>query len=155
MIQILRRMSVYISREDKSDYTGSCFRELDAMLEKLKEEALNDRKNHFLKVNDAYDRYVQIRVTQCVILKRVYADIVRISTQPVQTIPLAGFIAHVADEWEKEPLGEGHKLLREVDHLYQMYVDMELPQNREEFESRAMLYHILEDIRVFLAVEAV
>lgn len=151
MVHILKRMALYIRKEDKSDYTGSCFDELDVMLEDLKKEAVAYSNNHFIKVNDEYYNYMQLREKQCIVLKRVYADIVRISTQPVQVIPLAGLIRHVADGFSKEASAYGNeKLLKELDTLHASYAAAELPKNREEFESRAMLYHILEDMRVFL-----
>lgn len=154
IVAILRRMSLYISREDKSDYTGSCFEELDDMLEELKKEAVAYSNNHFLKVNDEYYNYMQLRERQCIVLKRVYADIVRISTQPVQVIPLAGLIRHIADGFSKEASAYGNEeLLKELDTLHASYAAMELPKTREEFESRAMLYHILEDMRVFLVYD--
>lgn len=36
IVYILHRMAIYIELEDKTDYTGSCFDELDAMLVNLK-----------------------------------------------------------------------------------------------------------------------
>ena len=39
IVYILHRMAIYIELEDKTDYTGSCFDELDAMLVNLKKEA--------------------------------------------------------------------------------------------------------------------
>lgn len=40
MIHILKRMALYMERDNKSDYTGECFDELDKMLINLKKEAL-------------------------------------------------------------------------------------------------------------------
>lgn len=121
------------------------------MLADLKREAVAYSNNRFLKVNDEYYNYMQMREKQCIVLKRVYADIVRISTQPIQVIPLAELIRHVADGFFKEASVYGNEeLLKELDELHDSYAAAELPKSREEFESRAMLYHILEDMRVFL-----
>lgn len=84
IVYILHRMAIYIELEDKTDYTGSCFDELDAMLVNLKKEALRYMNNHLITEDDYYYEYMQMRARQCVILKRIYADIIRLTTTPEQ-----------------------------------------------------------------------
>ena len=151
MVHILKRMSLYMERENKSDYTGDCFEELDGMLADLKKEALYYMNNHFLGENDYYYEYMQMRARQCGILKRVYSDIVRLTTTPQQVGALADFVGKVADEFAEENDVQG--LLEELEALREEYNVSELPKSREEFENRAMLYHILEDMKVFLEIK--
>ena len=40
-----------------------------------------------------------------------------------------------------------------AEELRESYSVQELPRSREEFENRAMLYHIMEDMRVFLEIK--
>ena len=70
IVYILHRMAIYIELEDKTDYTGSCFDELDAMLVNLKKEALRYMNNHLITEDDYYYEYMQMRARQCVILKK-------------------------------------------------------------------------------------
>ncbi len=151
IVHILKRMSLYMERENKSDYTGDCFEELDGMLADLKKEALYYMNNHFLGENDYYYEYMQMRARQCGILKRVYSDIVRLTTTPQQVRALADFVGKVADEFAEENDVQG--LLEELEALREEYNVSELPKSREEFENRAMLYHILEDMKVFLEIK--
>ena len=95
-------MAIYIELEDKTDYTGSCFDELDAMLVNLKKEALRYMNNHLITEDDYYYEYMQMRARQCVILKRIYADIIRLTTTPEQGKALADFIRQTADEHQKK-----------------------------------------------------
>ena len=60
IVYILHRMAIYIELEDKTDYTGSCFDELDAMLVNLKKEALRYMNNHLIAEDDYYYEYMQI-----------------------------------------------------------------------------------------------
>ena len=53
-------MTIYIELEDKTDYTGSCFDELDAMLVNLKKEALRYMNNHLITEDDYYYEYMQM-----------------------------------------------------------------------------------------------
>ena len=59
IVYILRRMAIYIELEDKTDYTGGCFDELDAMLVNLKKEALRYMNNHLITEDDYYYEYMQ------------------------------------------------------------------------------------------------
>ena len=151
MVHILKRMSLYMERENKSDYTGECFDELDNMLANLKKEALYYMNNHFLGENDYYYEYMQMRARQCIILKRVYSDIVRLTTTPQQVSALADFVMKVADEFAEE--NDVKELLEQLAGLRESYSVQELPRSREKFENRAMLYHIMEDMRVFLEIK--
>lgn len=151
MIHILKRMALYMERDNKSDYTGECFEELDKMLSNLKKEALYYMNNHFLGENDYYYEYMQMRARQCGILKRVYSDIVRLTTTPQQVRALADFVEKIANEFAEENDVQG--LLEELEALKESYTVSELPKSREEFENRAMLYHIMEDLKVFLQIK--
>ena len=151
IINILKRMAVYIARDDRSDYTGSCFDELDGMLADLKKESLYYMNNHFLGENDYYYEYMQMRARQCNILKRVYSDIIRLTTAPEQVKALADFINKTADEFNEN--NDVQELLTDIEALRNDYTRQELPKSREEFENRAMLYHILEDMQVFLEIK--
>lgn len=151
MVYILHRMALYIGLEDKSDYTGSCFEELDAMLADLKKEALRYMNNHLITEDDYYYEYMQMRARQCVILKRIYADIVRLTTTQEQGKKLADFIQRTADEFEEQ--NDVSTLLSELEQLHEYYEQQVLPVTRQEFESRSMLYHILEDMKVFLDIK--
>ena len=148
IVYILHRMAIYIELEDKTDYTGSCFDELDAMLVNLKKEALRYMNNHLITEDDYYYKYMQMRARQCVILKRIYADIIRLTTTPEQGKALADFIRQTADEFEEQNNVE--TLLSELERLHQHYEQQQLPVTRQEFENRSMLYHILEDMKAFL-----
>ena len=151
IINILKRIAVYIARYDRSDYTGSCFDELDGMLADLKKESLYYMNNHFLGENDYYYEYMQMRARQCNILKRVYSDIIRLTTAPEQVKALADFINKTADEFHEN--NDVQELLTDIETLRDDYTRQELPKSREEFENRAMLYHILEDMQVFLEIK--
>ena len=151
MVYILRRMALYIEREDKSDYTGSCFDELDAMLADLKKEALRYMNNHLITEDDYYYEYMLMRARQCDILKRIYADIIRLTATQEQGKKLADFIKKTAEEFAEQ--NDVSTLLSELEKLHSDYERQELPVTRQEFENRSMLYHILEDMKAFLEIK--
>lgn len=151
MVHILQRMALYIELEDKSDYTGNCFEELDGMLADLKKEALHYMNNHLIEEDDYYYEYMQMRAKQCNILKRIYADIIRLTATQEQGKKLAEFIRKTAVEFTEKNDTQG--LLSELEQLHGYYERQELPATRQEFENRSMLYHILEDMKIFLEIK--
>ena len=151
MVYILRRMALYIELEDKSDYTGNCFDELDAMLANLKKEAIRYMNNHLITEDDYYYEYMLMRARQCDILKRIYADIIRLTATPEQGKKLADFIQKTADEFTEQ--NDVSTLLSELERLHHYYEQQKLPVTRQEFENRSMLYHILEDMKAFLEIK--
>ena len=151
MVHILQRMALYIELEDKSDYTGNCFEELDGMLADLKKEALHYMNNHLIGEDDYYYEYMQMRAKQCNILKRIYADIIRLTATQEQGEKLAEFIRKTAAEFTEKNDTQG--LLSELEQLHGYYERQELPATRQEFENRSMLYHILEDMKIFLEIK--
>ena len=151
IVNILKRMALYIEREDKSDYTGNCFDEVDAMLADLKKEALRYMNNHLITEDDYYYEYMLMRARQCNILKRIYADIIRLTATPEQGKKLADFIQKTADEFTEQ--NDVSTLLSELEKLHSDYERQELPVTRQEFENRSMLYHILEDMKSFLEIK--
>lgn len=153
IVNILNRMAVYMECTCKTGYTGDCFDELDELLLNLKKEAMIYMNNHFMGENDYYYEYMQMRARQCNILKRIYSDIIRLTELPKQVKPLTEFICRVADEFEEK--NDACNLLNELEELRKKYSIQELPKTREEFENRAMLYHILEDFRTFLEIKSV
>ena len=107
--------------------------------------------NHLITEDDYYYEYMQMRARQCVILKRIYADIIRLTTTPEQGKALADFILQTADEFTEHNNVE--TLLSELERLHHYYEQQPLPVTRQEFENRSMLYHILEDMKAFLDIK--
>ena len=149
--KMVYRMALYIELEDKSDYTGSCFDDLDAMLADLKKEALRYMNNHLITEDDYYYEYMLMRARQCDILKRIYADIIRLTATQEQGKKLADFIKKTAEEFAEQ--NDVSTLLSELEKLHSDYERQELPVTRQEFENRSMLYHILEDMKAFLEIK--
>lgn len=151
IIRILERMAVYLEREDKSDYDSGCFEILENMLSDLKRESVNYMNNHFLGENDYYYNYMQMRLRQCNLLKHIYGDIVRMGMVPKQVRPLADFLREMSMEFHEDNDGTG--LLSRLEGLEEYYKEEELPKTRGEFESRAILYHILKDLEMFVEIK--
>lgn len=145
---IIRRMSINILKEDKSKYSGDCFEELEALLERMRKESLNYMNNHFYGTNDYYYKYMQLRLVQGLLLKRIFIDIKRLEYTTSQAKRLSDFLYKICEEFDE--VNDAVCLLRELNKLSEFYKNDKLPVTRKEFENRAVLYHILEDLREFI-----
>lgn len=148
---IICRMSINIKEEDKSKYTGNCFEELEDLLEKMKKESVNYMNNHFTGTNDYFYKYMQMRMVQCLSLKRVFADIKSLEYTTTQAEKLSEYLYKICEEF-----GEANNavsLLEELNKLFDFYKNEKLPVSRIEFENRAVLYNILTELKEFIEIK--
>ncbi|MBQ5333474.1 MAG: hypothetical protein J6K92_09490 [Oscillospiraceae bacterium] len=149
---IIKRMSVYILREDRDDYTGSCFEDTDHLLDALRREAVKYIGNSFVNEKDYFYKYVNMRIEQCIVLKRIFTDIKRLSCITVYAEPISGFLLKMSEEFAE--VNDAVSLLEDLNELLSHYSAEELPKSREEFENRALLFHILCDLDLFVTLKA-
>ncbi|MGN0263988.1 MAG: hypothetical protein ACI4DX_06340 [Oliverpabstia sp.] len=77
-----------------------------------------------------------------------YYEMRRLRSMPVQAKVISQYISYL-----KDYVIERNVPSRQIEALKQIFIDMEqqpLPVTRQEFESRALLYHILMDLEDFL-----
>lgn len=120
-------------------------------LEALYELALREYKNQVLQPDDYYLSYVRMRRQQVNILSRMTESLprIRLSTEANQL--LADLFETIADEFNEA--NTGLDLLALLQQLYYVFRDSPLPTNRDEFESRAILYQMLIDVEQFLEIK--
>lgn len=150
--RILSRMSVYILAEDKSDYTGSCFDETNRLLDMLRRESVQYLGNSFCGERDYFLKYAGMRMKQCDVLGRIYTDIMRLSDVRRFGEPISEFLDNMSCEFHE--INDAAGLLRDIDGLFSKYSEETLPESRSEFENRALMYHILWDLKYFVSLKA-
>ena len=151
IIGILHRMSINLLKEDKSEYTGSCFAELEEVLGSLKKEAMTYMANHVTDPDDYFLQYMNMRTRQCGRLRELYGSIMRIRLVVEEARPISQFLEKIANEFSEE--NDVESLLLELEQLTASYKTSELPSSREEFESRAILFEMLSNIKTFLQIK--
>ena len=93
-----------------------------------------------------------MRKEQINVLKDIYDFIVRIDFVGNQALDMSDFINKMSFEYHENNDVEGLK--EELSILKKHYQHDELPQTREEFENRAMLYTILCYLEKFLDLKS-
>lgn len=124
---------------------------VDKSIESMRELALYEYDNQMFNKDDYYIRYSEMRSMQLSLLRRMVDSLQHINLKIEQNKTLANMFKLTADEFAQTNSGKG--LLESISVLYNFYRSSELPKNREEFENRAILYHILIDFERFLEIK--
>lgn len=148
---ILHRMSLWLPKEDKSEYDSGCFDKLSKSLEEAKLCAATNYNNALLNQNTYELDYIRMREQQSVILREIYINIKNIAYLPKQAEQVATLLGQIEQDYHKDNTVEG--LLGELDVLLSDMKEQELPRSREEFEARAILFYILMQIKNLLQLK--
>lgn len=144
----LRELSDYLLKEQMSRSVWEDIRTLETKLRELIEEAGEYQDNTFESHHDYYQDYFAMRLDQCRMLDSLHYEMKKIRTMPKQAVVIADYIRYLADY-----IVEKNVPARQMEKLEEIFAGMkkeEMPRSREEFESRALLYHILMDLEEFL-----
>lgn len=148
---ILREMAAYLRGEQLKPLHVSVWEEICALEKKLKEfmeEAAEYQNNNFEFHHDYYLDYFEMRLEQCRVLDSLHYEMKNIRTMPEQAKVVADYMNYLVDY-----VVEKNEPDAQMERLQEIFAEMkkeELPKSRDEFESRALLYHILMDIEEFL-----
>lgn len=121
---------------------------LEGKLRELMEEAREYQDNTFESHHDYYLDYFEMRLDQCRMLDSLHYEMRKMRSMPKQARVIADYIRYLADYVVEKNVPE-----KQMVRLKEIFAEMEkeeLPESREEFESRALLYHILMDLEEFL-----
>lgn len=151
MRKVLFRMSEYLLREDRSDYTGACFDKLFSDVSAGKKQAFAYMNNTFFQESEYFIDYMNMRGQQCAVLQEIYKKIIGIRTVPSQTEQISAFIHEIGVSFAE--YNNAKELLEKLSVLLLQMKDSPLPVTREEFEDRALLYSILMDLEYFLQLK--
>lgn len=96
--------------------------------------------------------YMELRLAQLSVIERIYVLIQRVDGQLPQAAALADFMKEVSDHLRENNNGE--MLLKEYEKLKFHFEQAKLPTDRQEFETRAVLYQILCEMQWFLQLKS-
>ena len=150
--ELLVRMSTCLLKEQKQ---GSLFDEFENVLElveRMTKQTYAEVNNRLLNDTKYELQYLLMRKEQINVLKDIYDFIVRIDFVGNQALDMSDFINKMSFEYHENNDVEGLK--EELSILKKHYQHDELPQTREEFENRAMLYTILCYLEKFLDLKS-
>ena len=149
---ILRDLAAYLAGEEPD---GSVWDEICRLKEDIdgyRQEADEYQSNTFQSNPEYYIDYFEMRWKQCSILRNLYQELEHVRSLPVQAGIISDYLFYLSDY-----MLELNVPTQQIDRLRGLLADVkaqEPPESEEEFENRAMLYHVLMDIDDFLAFKA-
>lgn len=148
MKEILQEMSGYLYYQQIGKPVWDDIVDLEAHLEEYLDLAHEFQNNTFVSHPEYYINYFRMRKEQCDSLQNMHGQLSKIRTMPEEAYIVSDFIAEMAEHVTEmnDPQALIEKLQKTVDHIG----DGKLPETREEFENKALLYHMLMDLEEFL-----
>lgn len=151
MKKILICMSKALKEQHMALEEDELFGELEAKLHKGRKLAYKNLNNYFLRDESYYVQYMEMRVQQFETIKHMKEHFQRFFMTYEQNIMIADFTEQVGSSLYEENSCE--QLLKELNLLRESFRKMALPETREEFENRAMLFQFLNDMEQFLLIK--
>ena len=107
--------------------------------------------NNFFKSSSYYTDYIAMRRNQFHTIKKMRKNFERFSMPVDQMKNMSIFLKRVAEDIREN--NDCKELLYGLEKLKLQYKEMELPKTREEFENRAQLLNLLNDMEDFLNIK--
>lgn len=132
--------------------------ELDHMLSSLEEhlnlaqkQAYENMNNTLLTDTRYYIGYFTMRKEQVLMLKQTLADMKQLKLIPKQANPLAYMMDKIKEQFRES--NNARELIKELNRMKELFKEEPVPATREEFENRAILYGIMNNIESFLVIK--
>lgn len=148
---ILNTISSALLAPTKEILKIQSFLSLETHLNEALSRAYENMNNTLLSDTRYYIQYMQMRKNQYAILKRTCSHTASIGTVPEQAYKIADFVGHISATFH-----EYNNAVSLLDRLLEIKSDFKsdpLPGSREEFENRAMLFQILNELEAFLILK--
>ena len=159
MKEILRKMAGQLTTGKGGDAgladgeppLRSLLEELDAELKQGEKSAYEDMENKLLTETRYYLRYMNMRRTQAFVLGRIEGELKHLGELPSQAQPIAELMERISGGFHEYNNAVG--LLEALDAVKEAMREQPLPELREEFENRAVLFQILLELEQFLEIK--
>ena len=149
--EILAHMADYLRKEPLKHSVWDDINQLEDKIKACIEDAYEYNNNSFSKHPKYYIDYFEMRLLQIDELHSLHYEMRKMQSMPEQADIVAEFMDFVT-----ESIGKMMVLDSQLEQLYSILEHMkvqELPKTRGEFESRAILYHVLMDMEDFLLIK--
>lgn len=148
MQSLIEEIAKYLSNEPSRKGLWQELTSIQAQLQQHMEEAYEYEGNTYSEDAAYYARYFEMRLNQCRILHNLQNEMQKIKDMPLQAEIVVEYIRYM-NQYVTE-LNEPSLQLRCLDAIFLRMKEEPLPVSHSEFESRAVLYHILMDLEEFL-----
>lgn len=149
---IIFAMAAHLNLEKIAPLDDDCL-DLRAKLRAALNQAHIHQKNQWISEEDYYSDYFSMRLAQLRILRDMVNLLIEIDIDGLFVDELRKVLISTAENFAEE--NDGKLILWQIEAVYQNYRQKPLPQTREEFENRALLFQFLQSFRSFVEIKAI
>ncbi|WP_066060736.1 aromatic acid exporter family protein [Neobacillus soli] len=139
-------------RTGDSNWDGKEITECTRLLEEAKTLAFQDVENHFLREENIYFHYFKMREKQFEIIERVLPIVTSITRTVKQGHMVALFLEELSENIH--PGNTAHIYIEKLREMKRDFEEMDLPKTREEFETRAALLQLVNEMNDYLIIKS-
>ncbi|MFG6118560.1 MULTISPECIES: aromatic acid exporter family protein [Thalassobacillus] len=147
---ILKQLATYL-REGDNDWSGKELTETAELLEASKSMAFRDVENHLLRSHNQHYHYFNMRLKQFELLERMLPLVSSVSGSYKHSIKIAAFFEELSEA--VHPGNTAVIYLKQIQELRKEFREDQLPESRQEFEVRASLFNLLNEIEQYLIIK--
>lgn len=126
--------------------------QLEQLLEKARLQANRAVDNALTLDLNYYVEYLDMRTNQCMVLRRIQIALLRLNGAPAQAERISFFLRRISSSFGES--NNAAALLTDANEIRAEFRASELPRTREEFEDRAALLHIFNELEHFLLLKS-
>jgi uncharacterized membrane protein YgaE (UPF0421/DUF939 family) len=148
---IFREIICYL-RVGESDWDGKEITATAHIIEEAKRVAMHDVENRILSDENIYFQYFKMREKQFEIIERILPIVTSITHTIKQGKMIADFLEELSNH-----IHPGNTAIIFIEKLLEMkkeFEEMELPKTREEFEIRAALLQLVNEMERYLILKS-
>ncbi|XBG77682.1 aromatic acid exporter family protein [Enterococcus cecorum] len=149
---IIFAMASHLNLEKIAPLDDACL-DLRSKLRAALNQAHIHQKNQWISEEDYYSEYFSMRLAQLRILRDMVNLLIEIDIDGLFVDELRKVLISTAENFAEE--NDGKLILWQIEAVYQNYRQKPLPQTREEFENRALLFQFLQSFRSFIEIKAI
>lgn len=147
---ILYEFASYL-RDEQRQWDGREFIEVEDLLNEAKTTAIKQVENHLLRKRDKDYHYFEMREKQYLLLTKMMPVVSNLGKDVKQREVFADFL-----EYLSQNVHEGNTTEHSIELLLQTketIAQTELPKTRGEFEVRANLFYLMNEIQTYLEIK--
>ena len=150
MQQVLQELACYLEGKLDGAHIWLDLDQLEQSIHRGLDRAHEHAHNTLSEEDHYYIEYMEMRLQQCALLQAIRHRVWKIDGMPEQAKIISDYLRYLVPYVHEKNIPD-----RQSADLQQVFDQMKqqpLPESRDEFESRAILYHVLLDLEDFLFV---
>lgn len=145
---LLKGSATYLRDREGRFQLAYDFGILDTKVDQALKQAYEERDNNLGTGYTYFIKYMEMRRSQIVVLKHMIGQLMMLKGHPVQRVRVAALIEDILLTFRES--NNAVRLLESLNVMKMGFKEQPLPEHRQEFEDRAILYGIMNSLEQFL-----